>query len=368
MGALPIVTISPQNASLTAGATQSVTLSVIPNFASTKIYYTTDGSTPTAASTLYSSPINVTGTNVTKTVKAIAIDESSQSSAVTTGVYTFSSTPQDIPVVSVNPVYATPYNGVSQSVTLTVTPNIAATKIYYTTDGTTPTTSSTLYTGPFNITGYNETKDVLAFAIDEIGQISSSTSGSFVFTESPTSLIIHVRVTGYNAAPYIYSWTPEYCGGWPGTQISGSADANGYYTYSFPAGVTTANFLFSKGGAPQSADITNVTSETYYTWNGVNKSAPVVDVATTLNSSKTTNDLQVEPYPNPFTTDVKFNINETNANMALSVTDIHGVQVYARDLFSADGSVVLPLDLPSGIYILKVTTPTQTYVCRVVKR
>ncbi len=63
-------------------APQSVTLSTpTPNAA---IYYTTDGSTPTAASTLYTGPIRV---EKTTTVRAIAVAPNQPESSVSEGAY-----------------------------------------------------------------------------------------------------------------------------------------------------------------------------------------------------------------------------------------------------------------------------------------
>src|SRR6185312_10892432 len=61
---------------------QSVTLS--DTDAAAKIYYSTDGSTPSAASTLYTGAIQVSSS---ETIKAIAIDPSLQDSNIVTGAY-----------------------------------------------------------------------------------------------------------------------------------------------------------------------------------------------------------------------------------------------------------------------------------------
>ena len=67
----------------TYATTQSVTLSDTTTGAS--IYYTTDGTTPTTASTLYSGAISVTGTN---TIQALATASQSTSSTVAQAIYT----------------------------------------------------------------------------------------------------------------------------------------------------------------------------------------------------------------------------------------------------------------------------------------
>ena len=123
-----------------------------------QIYYTTDGiTTPTTASTRYTGPIEV---SETEEIQAIAIAPNYDESAVASGTYKF-------PIRLTNSATAaptfTPGSGtytVAQLVTIAdATPGAV---IYYTTDGTAPTASSTKYTGPIAV---SKTETILAIAI-----------------------------------------------------------------------------------------------------------------------------------------------------------------------------------------------------------
>ena len=111
-------------------------VSITCNTEGSTIHYTTDGSTPTASSTEYA-PFSVTSPT---TVKAIATHATLDNSSVAELAITQVATP-------------TIQNNGSNAVSITCATEGAT--IYYTTDGSTPTTGSTLYTTPLteNVSG-----------------------------------------------------------------------------------------------------------------------------------------------------------------------------------------------------------------------
>lgn len=107
------------------------------------IYYTTDGSTPTTASSQYSSPIAL---NATTTIKAIAV-KNGVSSEVSAKTFTKE---EPEPQPTVNPPLIQGQTEFIGSAECTIEADDGA-AIYYTTNDSTPTTSSTLYTAPITI-------------------------------------------------------------------------------------------------------------------------------------------------------------------------------------------------------------------------
>ena len=174
--AYTINTSTPQAATPTfspvAGTyTSAQTVTISDATSGAKIYYTTNGTTPTTSSTLYSGAITVSST---ETVKAIATASGSTTSAVGSAAYTISTaTPAATPTFS--PVAGT----YSSAQTVTISDATSGAKIYYTTNGTTPTTSSTLYSGPITV---SSTETVKAIATASGSTTSAVGSAAYSIT------------------------------------------------------------------------------------------------------------------------------------------------------------------------------------------
>ncbi len=123
----------------------TLSVSIADTTAGAAIYYTTDGSTPTTGSQLYSGPFTISAST---TVNAIATASGYSQSTQGSASYTYS----PVTPVAATPTFS-PASGTSFSSTLSVSiaDTTAGAAIYYTTDGSTPTTGSQLYSAPFTI-------------------------------------------------------------------------------------------------------------------------------------------------------------------------------------------------------------------------
>jgi hypothetical protein len=122
------------------------------------IYYTTNGTTPTLSSAQY-----VTGTPITvsatETIEAMAVANGYTNSAVASGTYTISAVP-----TAATPTFSPAPGTYTSTQQVTLSDTTSGALIYYTTDGTTPTTSSVVYAGGSLTVSATETIKAMAVA------------------------------------------------------------------------------------------------------------------------------------------------------------------------------------------------------------
>ncbi len=134
--------------------TSAQTVTISDATAGATIYYTTNGTTPTTNSTVYTSPITVSSS---ETIEAIAAASGYSNSAVASAAYTI-----NIPVAA-TPTFLPVAGTYTSAQTVTISDATTGATIYYTTNGTTPTTNSTVYTSPITVSS-SETIEAIAAA------------------------------------------------------------------------------------------------------------------------------------------------------------------------------------------------------------
>jgi N-acetylneuraminic acid mutarotase len=142
-------TFSPPGGTYTSA--QSVTIGDTTPGAT--IYYTTDNTTPTVSSNVYSGPIAVSSS---ETIRAIAVASEYPQSALATATYTV-----NIPVAAA-PTFSLASGTYATAQTVAMSDATPGAKIYYTTDGTAPTANSAVYGTPITL---SSSAIIQAFAV-----------------------------------------------------------------------------------------------------------------------------------------------------------------------------------------------------------
>ena len=130
-----------------------------------------------------------------------------------------------------------------------------ASTIYYTLDGTEPSTASTIYTTPISITGNVTLK---AYAESD-GKTTAVQTHTYTY-EAPqaTPLTIAFSKPDAWAKVYLYTWNDggntKYTGDWPGNEMTNRNDVGMFY-HQFDASVKEVNFIFNDGAGVQTADL-----------------------------------------------------------------------------------------------------------------
>ncbi|MCC8037151.1 MAG: starch-binding protein [Bacteroidales bacterium] len=162
------------------------------------------------------------------------------------------------PVISVSPAGGTKFYDPIQ-ITISVS---GADAVYYTTNGTAASASSTKYTGPFTI---SETTTVSCYASNSVGE----TRTSYIYTKVDEPVVeeyyVYLKNTSGWSTPTVWAWNNgENCcsnGTWPGDAMTKEGDL---WKWTLPSGKTApTQIIFSNNGQSQTADLTYVNMATY---------------------------------------------------------------------------------------------------------
>jgi trimeric autotransporter adhesin len=146
------------------------------------LYCTTDGSTPTYSSAPCSEPIAVKSM---ATLKAVALAPNYSLSAAASASYT-------IAPLAATPILSPAGGTFTTPQTVTISDSTAGASIYYTTNGTTPTTSSAKYTGAITVSA---TETIEAIAVASGYTNSTVASATYTITPSTTGELKFIAVT-----------------------------------------------------------------------------------------------------------------------------------------------------------------------------
>ncbi len=278
----PILQISPKGSTFSNSIT--VNLSATDDTDSApKIYYTTNGTEPTTSSPSFVSKGSLT-LSQTATLKAFAIDNTSKKSTIVSEIYQKLISDTTPPVITITPVggnYST-----EQVVVISAKDNIDLNPIiYYTLDGSTPTTSSLSFvkTGTLNISSATTLK---LFAKDNANQSSQVITHNYTFNKT-TGVTVWFKKPTNMQAPKIHYWNvvpAQSSSNWPGiTMNPDSSKGTDWYKYTIE-NASSCNLLFHDGAGYQTPDLPNITGGCYdgntKTWINCNQdNAPTVSVS-----------------------------------------------------------------------------------------
>jgi len=215
------------------------------------IHFTTDGTVPTVSSPAYSAPITVAAS---ETINAIATASGYNTSLVATASYVLNLPPAVTPVI-------TPSPGTYTTVQLiTISDSMTGSSIYYTTDGSTPTATSTLYSGAIRIsssmtikaiataTGYNPSAVASAAYMVNLPTFTGIVESGNQLVSGATIQLYQIGTSGYTsrATPLLVSSVTS--------GVNGSFSLTGQYNSCAPGAYL---YVTAAGGTPASAKAAN---------------------------------------------------------------------------------------------------------------
>ncbi len=242
--------------------------------------------------------------------------------------------------------------------------------IYYTLDGTEPTTSSTKYTAPISIT----TNNTVLKAFASTGSASCAVQTNTYVTEiEPRTEPIVVKLYKPDSWSYVYMWAWDDDGNqlfptsssavWPGEAINN--DGDGWWSYSFDLTVNTVNLVFNEGtsSGDQTGDVLGLDDSACFEYSKSGMEPNTVDCDTVYDSDSDDTDDSYNPATNvDITTSNGWDVIGNNGRIYIS-----GEGDALLRIFNITGQMVVnttftstfEYSLEMGIYIISINNNVQ---------
>jgi hypothetical protein len=167
----------------------------------------------------------------------------------------------DVPSLAITPTGGAFVTGTAVNVVMTA--NNSTSTIFYTLDGSTPTTSSLSSVGTKSLS-VTATTTVKAFVRNTAGVSSAIRTEVYSFSSPTTFTVYFKKPSTWNSAVKIYYWgttgtAPAVT--WPGVAMT--VDCGSWYKFTFPSTVTATNLIFNDGSL-QTVDLNTTAGTRYY--------------------------------------------------------------------------------------------------------
>lgn len=232
------------------------------------------------------------------------------------------------------------------TVNAVLTANVNTSTIYYTLDGSTPTTASASAVGTITVAITTNTT-LKAFVKNTVGTSSAVKTVNYNFSTVATLTVYFKPPTTWTGVPKVHYWNAIPAGSvanttWPG--ITMVADVNGFYKYTL-TGPTSVNLIFnngSSGTANQTPDLLNKTNGYSYTWG-----ASTAKVA--LDKELKTETTTISVFPNPVSSLLQ--IDSSSPILDFKIQSINGTIVQSG---KSNNNTIDMSNLNNGMYIIHI--------------
>lgn len=138
---------------------------------------------------------------------------------------------------------------------------------------------------------------------------------------SQAAITVYVQA---DEAPYLWAWNGSgniFTEAWPGPQMTEKKTVQGteFWYYTFDETITTVNYLFNNGAGKQTKDISGVTTDRYFTYDGANTFVDVTEQYGGTVPDVEVNTLTLKGNHDGWANDIEFEVVEAGKSFRLTI-------------------------------------------------